>query len=201
MKQEPITAHESLLDEIDARIPASEFEAQYFPGGLVRVTIDLMAEMLAQITTVAEEQNWSRCDALVALLALGLGALQEEKARLLMEQDDQPARDELDLLVRRMRQMEMQYAIMKRRTWEFLKAYQAASLADGALRNQVAGLGALVVSLRVERDALRQQVAASEAERQWSQTQVSAVENDEAVSATSDGSPRRRLACRLGRQA
>ncbi len=162
----------SLLDETNEKIPAADFEAEYFPDGLVRVTIDLNADMVDQITAVAKEQNWPRGEAFVALLALGLGALQEEKARALMEQGDQLARDELDLLVSRMCQLEMQYAVMKRRTWDFLKAYQAASLADGALRNQVAGLSSLVSILRAERDELRQRVMALEAEREGWQTPV-----------------------------
>ncbi len=153
---------ENLLDEISAQIPAADFEAEYFPGGLVRVSIDLTAEMVEQIQAVAREQEWPRGEAFVALLSLGLGAFLEEKARALIQQDDAPARDELDLLVRRMRQMEMQYAVMKRRVWDFLKAYQSACLTDGALRTQVAGLTALVTSLRAERDALQQRLAALE---------------------------------------
>lgn len=153
---------ENLLDEISAQIPAADFEAEYFPGGLSRISIDLTTEMVEQIEAVAKEQGWPRGEAFVALLSLGLGAFLEEKARALIEQDDALARDELDLLVRRMRQMEMQYAVMKRRVWDFLKAYQSACLTDGALRTQVMGLTALVGSLRAERDALRRQVAALE---------------------------------------
>ena len=156
----------TLLDEIDAQIPAADFEEEYFPDGLVRVTIDLTAEMVKQVAAVAEGQNWPRGEAFVALLALGLGAFLEEKARALIERNDQPARDELDHLVSRMCQMEMQYAVMKRRVWDFLKAYQSASLADGALRTQVTGLTALVTSLRAERDELRQRIMTLEAERE-----------------------------------
>jgi len=167
-----------LLDEIDAQIPAADFETEHFPGGLARVTIDLTAEMVEQVEAVAKEQNWPKGEAFVALLALGFGALEEEKARALMEQHNQPARDELELLVRRMRQLEMQYAVMKRRTWDFLKAYQSASLADGALRNQVAGLSSLVSTLRAERDELRRRVMALEAERErWTRGEEESTAN------------------------
>lgn len=154
----------TLLEEINSRIPAADFEATYFPGGMVRVSMDITAEMVEQIEAVAKEQHLSRGEALVAVLALGLGVLNEQKARQLIEQSDPVARDELDLLVRRMRQMEVQYAVMKRRTWDFLKAYQAACLADGALRTQIGGLQALLAPLRAERDALRERVRQLEAE-------------------------------------
>ncbi len=135
-----MTERKSFMDEVDARIPAADFEAEYFPGGLVRVTIDLTLELVEQVMAVAKEQGWPRGEAFVALLALGIGALEEEKTRSLMERDDPPARNELEVLLRRMREMEMRYAVMKRRPWDFLKAYQMASLADGALRAEVAGL-------------------------------------------------------------
>ncbi len=157
-----MTEQKSVMDEVNDRIPAADFEAEYFPGGLVRVTIDLTSELVDQIKAVAQEQNWPRGEAFVALLALGLGALEEEKVRCLMERDDPPARDEVEVLLRCIRQMEMRYAVMKRRLWDFLKAYQTASLADGALRAEVTGLRNLVESLRAERDALRERVTALE---------------------------------------
>lgn len=153
----------SLMDEVTSRIPAADFEAEYFPGGLVRVTMDLTPELVEQVIAIAEEQGWPRGEAFVALLALGIGALEEEKVRHLIERDDPPARDELEVLLRRIREMEMRYAVMKRRLWDFLKAYQVASLADGALRAEVAGLRRLAESLRAERDALRQRIATLEA--------------------------------------
>lgn len=149
----------SLMDEVNARIPAADFEAEYFPNGLVRVTMDLPPDLVERIQAIAQEQNWPRGEALVALLALGIGALEEEKVRSLMERDEPAARDEIEVFLRRIREMEMRYAVMKRRLWDFLKAYQMASLADGALRAGVAGLRRLAESLRAERDALRKRVA------------------------------------------
>jgi hypothetical protein len=188
----------ALLDEIDAQIPAADFETECFPTGLARVTIDLTAEVVEQVTAAAEKQGWPKGEAFVALLALGFGALEEERARALMEQNDQPARDELDLLVRRMRQLEMQYAVMKRRSWDFLKAYQSASLADGALRNQVAGLSSLVPTLCAERDELRRRVMALEAERERWQRPTS--DEEESALDPADEPLWRRLIRLLGRR-
>lgn len=155
----------SFLDEVTARIPRGDFEAEYFPGGLVRVTMELTAEMVERVKAIAEQQNWLPVEAFAALLALGLGALQEREVQALIERNDQPARDKLDLLVRRMLELEMQHAVMKRRTWDFLKAYQVATMADGALRGRVAELTASVNALLAERDELQRRVAALEAER------------------------------------
>lgn len=197
-----MTGRKSFMDEVEARIPAADFEAEYFPGGLVRVTIDLTPELVEQVMTVAKEQGWPRGEAFVALLALGIGALEEEKVRRLMERDDPPARDELEVLLRRMREMEMRYAVMKRRLWDFLKAYQAASLADGALRAEVTGLRRLAESLRAERDALRQRVAALEAAQDGRDDPPAALAGRESsASARADLPIWRRILYRLGGRA
>ena len=150
---------ESLLDEITARIPAAEFQAEYFPGGMVRISTDLTAELLQQVTDFAASQGWSDADAFVALLAYGIGAFKEGQARALLEQDTAAAHDELDLLVRDMRAMETQYAVMKFRTWNFLQAYQASALSDGALRTKAGALGREVDRLRSENGLLRAEIA------------------------------------------
>lgn len=168
----------SYLDEITAQIPKADFEAEYFPGGMTRVTMDLTAEMVEQIEAVAEEQSWPRGEALVALLALGLAKFQKERVNALMARNDPPARDSLELLVRRMFRMEMQYAVMKRRTWDFLKAYQTAVMVDSALRTEAAGVKARNAVLRAEVEALQKQVAALQAERDALQQRAMTVEDE-----------------------
>ncbi len=192
----------SLMDEVTSRIPAADFEVEYFPGGLVRITVDLTPELVEQVIAIAEEQGWPRGEAFVALLALGVGALEEEKVRHLMGRDDPPARDELEVLLRRIREMEMRYAVMKRRLWDFLKAYQAASLADGALRAEVTGLRRLAESLRAERDALRQRVAALEAAQDGRDNRpVVSGGQESPVPARAELPPWRRFLRRLGGRA
>lgn len=144
----------SLLDEINARIPAADFQAEYYPGGTVSITMSITAEMAGQVKALAEQQGWPEADAYVATLASGIGALKEAKARALLGEDSEMARDELDLLVKQMRQMETQYAVMKFRTWNFLQAFQASAMSQGALVNQAEGLSLVVDRLRAENEVL-----------------------------------------------
>lgn len=153
----------SLLDEINARIPASDFQAEYYPGGMVRIALSVTAEMAGQVKALVEQQGWPEADAYVAMLASGIGALKEAGARELLAEDSEPARNELDLLVKQMRQMETQYAVMKFRTWNFLQAYQASAMSQGALVNRANGLSLVVDRLRAENEALKQRVPQLEA--------------------------------------
>jgi len=145
----------SLLDEINAGIPAADFQAEYYPGGMVRITMDVTAEMAGRIKALAEQQGWPEADTSVAMLASGIGAFKEAKARELLQEGDEAARDELDLLVKQMRQMEIQYAVMKFRTWSFLQAYQAAAMSQGALVNRANGLSLVADRLQAENAELK----------------------------------------------
>jgi len=154
----------SLLDEINAQIPASDFQAEYYPGGLTRITMAITAEMTGQIKALAEVQGWPEADAYVAMLASGIGAFKEAKVRELLQEDSEPARDELDLLVKQMRQMETQYAVMKFRSWNFLQAYQASAMSQGALVNRANGLSRVVDRLRAENEELGERIHMLEGE-------------------------------------
>jgi hypothetical protein len=149
----------SLLDEINATLPAADFQAEYYPGGMISITMSITAEMAGQVKALAEEQGWPEADAYVAMLASGIGALKEARAREMLAEDSEPARNQLDLLVKQMRQMETQYAVMKFRTWNFLQAYQASAMSRGALESRANGLAQVVSRLRAENDALRLQLA------------------------------------------
>jgi len=152
----------SLLDEINATIPASDFQAEYYSGGMVAITLSITAEMAGQVKALAEQQRWPEADAYVAMLASGIGALKEARARALLAEGNESARDELDLLVKQMRQMEMQYAVMKFRTWNFLQAYQASAMSRSALENRANGLALVVDRLRAENDALKERLSTLE---------------------------------------
>ena len=148
----------SLLDEINAKIPAADFQAEYYPGGMVGIAMSVTAGMADQIKVLAEQKGWPEADAYVAMLASGIGALKEARARELLGEDSESARDELDLLVKQMRQMETQYAVLKFRTWNFLQAYQASAMSRGALESRANGLAQVVNRLRAENEALRLQL-------------------------------------------
>lgn len=150
---------DSLLDEINASIPATTFEAEYYPGGMVKATIMLTAELAGRVHMLADAEGWPEADAYVATLASGIGAFEEARAHALRDAEDQAAKDEIDLLVKQMRLMEVQYAVMKMRTWNFLQAYQAATLSRGALENRANGLEAVVNRLRTENEALRHEIS------------------------------------------
>jgi hypothetical protein len=154
----------SLLDEINASIPASDFQAEYYPGGMTKITMTITAELAGQVKALAEQRGWPEADAYVAMLASGVGALHEARARALLAEESETAQDELDLLVKRMRQMEIEYAVMKFRAWDYLQAYQAAAMSQGALVNRADGLSLVVDRLRAENDALKEQIRKLEGE-------------------------------------
>ena len=74
----------SLLDEINAKIPAADFQAEYYPGDMVRITMAITAEMAGQIKALAGQKGWPEADAYVAMLASGIGAMKEARARELL---------------------------------------------------------------------------------------------------------------------
>lgn len=80
-----------LLDEINAKIPVSDFQAEYYPGGMTRISLSITAEMAGQVKTLAEQQGWPKADAYVATLASGIGAFKEAKVRALLQDDREPA--------------------------------------------------------------------------------------------------------------
>ena len=182
MNQPPMeeSGSQSLLEEINAQIPASDFESEYFPGGMVQINMRLAAEMIEECQAMAAEQGWPEADALVALLGYGLGCLKEARAKELIECNDEPARDQLDLMLKQMREMQTQYAVMKFRTWNYLQAFQSASLSRGALTNQATGLQAVVHRLRTENEELRREVNGLRAEREKRQAQQDHVMNEPA---------------------
>lgn len=183
---------DSLLDEINASIPATAFEAEYYPGGMVKATIMLTAELAARVQMLANAEGWPEADAYVATLASGIGAFEEARARSIRDDENQAAKDEIDLLVKQMRLMEVQYAVMKMRTWNFLQAYQAATLSRGALENRANGLEALVNRLRTENEALRQEISELRAALAEDPPPISAPVPDQVVAQT----PQQRLGWR-----
>lgn len=196
MNQPPTeeSGSQGLLDGINAQIPASDFEAEYFPGGMVQISMKLAAEMIEECQAMAAEQGWPEADALVALLGYGLGCLKEARAKELIERDDEPARDQLDLMLKQMREMQTQYAVMKFRTWNYLQAFQSASLSRGALTNQATGLQAVVHRLRAENEELRREVKSLRLEREQWQVQQNGVINEPTPVAQTEPSLWQRLA-------
>jgi len=187
----------SLLDEINAKIPASDFQAEYYPGGMIRITLSITAEMAGQVKALAEQHGWPEADAYVAMLASGIGALKEARGRELLAEDSEPARDALDLLVKQMRQMETQYAVMKYRTWNFLQAYQASAMSQGALLNRANGLEQVVNRLRAENNELREKIAELRARKAPMPPQVDAAPIPEPPLLSRGGHLRRWLMRRL----
>lgn len=187
----------SLLDEINAQIPAADFQTEYYPGGMVEITMRITAEMAGQIKALAEAQGWPEADAYVAMLASGIGTLKEARARELLAQDTEAARDELDLLVKQMRQMETQYAVMKFRTWNFLQAYQASAMSRGALENRANGLTLVVDRLQAENEHLRKRVQELEAQLAAATEPRRAPQRAPGADSSSTGGLLRKLVCRL----
>lgn len=150
---------DNLLDEINDSIPASDFEAEYYPGGMVKATITITAELAERVRRLAQSAGWPEADAYVAALASGIGAFEEARVRELQDDESQAAKDEIDLLIKQIRQMEVEYAVMKYRTWNYLQAYQSAALSRGALENRASGLEGVVARLRAEAQALHEEIS------------------------------------------
>ena len=150
---------DNLLEEINDSIPASDFEAEYYPGGMVKATLTITAELADRVRRLAQSAGWPEADAYVATLASGIGAFEEARVRELQDDESQAAKDEIDLLIKQVRQMEVEYAVMKYRTWNYLQAYQSAALSRGALENRASGLEGVVSRLRAETQALHEEIS------------------------------------------
>jgi cell division protein FtsB len=99
--------------------------------------------------------------------------------------------------------METQYAVMKFRTWNFLQAYQASALSQGALMNRANGLTQVVNRLRAENEELKEQVRKLEAQNAAFQVERISSEPDDSVEAAAPSphpdTPLQRLIQRISR--
>jgi hypothetical protein len=130
----------------------SEFERHFFEGAeIVTLEIPVLKETYDDLVTVIERNGWDPDEGLRTLLTLGLGYTQGQ--RLLQADDEERAR-----LAERLNDLESVAAVMKFRTFSFMRDNQVLEMRTGALENAKTGLEAVIRRLRPERDALKQEV-------------------------------------------
>ncbi len=110
-----------------------------------------MNETYAEIQAAIEYNGWEKDEGPLILLTLGLGYVQGQR---LIEADD-PTRA---YLADRLTNLESLAAVMKFRTFNFMRDNQVLEMRMGGLRNSVTGLEGALHRLRPERDALKAEV-------------------------------------------
>jgi hypothetical protein len=140
------------MSEETGNVDVSEFERHFFEGAeIVTLEIPVLKETYDDIVTVIERNGWDPDEGLRTLLTLGLGYAQGQ--RLLQADDEERAR-----LAERLNDLESVAAVMKFRTFSFMRDNQVLEMRMGALENAKIGLEAVVHRLRPERDALQEEV-------------------------------------------
>jgi chromosome segregation ATPase len=141
----------TMTDEV-MNLSSVEFEQQFFAGAeKVRLEIEVLKETCDEIQAAIERNGWEAEEGPRILLTLGLGVAQ---GRRLIEADDETRA----FLAERLTHMESELAVMKFRTFSFMRDNQTLEMRMGALRNSVTGLEGVVQRLRPERDAFKEEV-------------------------------------------
>lgn len=131
---------------------SSEFERRFFADAeVVTLEIQILKETYDDILAAIERNGWELEEGPRILLTLGLGYAQGQ--HLLQADDEERAR-----LVQRLADLESVAAVMKFRTFSFMRDNQVLEMRMGALENAKIGLEAVIRRLRPERDALQEEV-------------------------------------------
>jgi hypothetical protein len=134
------------------KLSSAEFEQQFFVGAeKVKIEIEVLKETYDEIQATIERNGWEPEEGPRILLTLGLGVTQ---GRQLIEADDETRA----YLADRLTHMASELAVMKFRTFSFMRDNQTLEMRMGALRNSVTGLEGVVQRLRPERDAYKAEV-------------------------------------------
>jgi hypothetical protein len=134
------------------KLSSAEFEQQFFAGAeKVKLEIEVLKETYDEIQAAIERNGWEAEEGPRILLTLGLGVTQGQQ---LIEADDETRA----YLSDRLTHMASELAVMKFRTFSFMRDNQTLEMRMGALRNSVTGLEGAVQRLRPERDAFKEEV-------------------------------------------
>jgi chromosome segregation ATPase len=146
-------------DVNDLSIPSSaDFEQHFFEGAeVVTLQIKVLQETYQDMLSVIQRNGWEVEEGLRILLTLGLGYAQGRY--LLQADDEQRAR-----LADRLTNLESVAAVMKFRTFSFMRDNQVLEMRMNALQTSVQGLQGVIQRLRPERDALQEEVERLRAE-------------------------------------
>jgi len=137
------------VPEDESATPSSaDFEQRFFAGAeIVTLQIEVLKETYEEMLKVIQRNGWELEEGLRILLTLGSGYAQGHY--LLQADNEQQHR-----LAERLADLESVAAVMKFRTYTFMRDNQVLEMRSAALQNAVVGLEAVVQRLRSERDAL-----------------------------------------------
>jgi len=131
---------------------STDFERRFFEGAeTVTVEIKVLKETYNDILAAIERNGWEPEEGLLILLTLGLGYTQGER---LLHADD----EERSQLIERLLNLESVAAVMKFRTFNFMRDNQVLEMRMNALQNTILGLEGIIQRLRSEKEALKQEV-------------------------------------------
>jgi chromosome segregation ATPase len=164
---------ENTMATEETDLNSAEFERRFFAGAeIVTLQIPILKETQADIQATIERNSWESEEGLRILLTLGLGYAQGR--RLLQADDEERAR-----LAGRLADLESLAAVMKFRTFSFMRDNQVLETRMGALQNAKTGLEAVVQRLRPERDALHEEVERLRAEAEALRNRLAAMEAEQ----------------------
>lgn len=152
---------------------SAEFEQQFFAGAeTVTLEIEVLKETHNDILAAIERNNWLPGEGPRILLTLGLGYAQGQ--RLLQANDEERAR-----LADRLLNLESVTAVMKFRTFQFMRDNQILEMRMGALRNAKTGLEGVVHRPRSEKAALENEMESLRAELETLQERLGTLETEQ----------------------
>jgi chromosome segregation ATPase len=164
---------ENTMATEETDLNSAEFERRFFAGAeIVTLQIPILKETQADIQATIERNSWESEEGLRILLTLGLGYAQ---GRRLLQADD----EERTRLAGRLADLESLAAVMKFRTFSFMRDNQVLETRMGALQNAKTGLEAVVQRLRPERDALHEEVERLQAEAEALRNRLAAMEAEQ----------------------
>jgi len=137
----------------------AEFEAHFFAGAeKVKVEVELLSETVKAIRSLAAENDWGEAEAWRAVIGAGIGYLRGERALHATTGIDRFSAKDVQRLLNRLVDLESMYAVLKFRTFGFLRDNQTLELHAAALRTSTRALEMTVDRLRTENDRLKAEI-------------------------------------------
>lgn len=140
------------MSEEEMESSSAEFEQHFFAGAeKVSLEIEVLKETYDDILAEIKRNGWEPDEGPRILLTLGLGYARGQYA---IKADDSARA----YLADRVTNLESLAAVMKFRTFSFMRDNQTLEMQMGGLRNSVTGLEGALHRLRPERDAFKAEV-------------------------------------------
>lgn len=167
------------MSEEEMELSSAEFEQQFFAGAeKVTLEIEILKETYDEILTEIKRNGWEPDEGPRILLTLGLGYARGQYA---IKADDSARA----YLADRITNLESLAAVMKFRTFSFMRDNQTLEMQMGGLRNSVTGLEGALHRLRPERDALKAEADRLTAELETLRQRLAACEGEQPAPETS----------------